>query len=115
MVVMKKIILISLLLFGCQSDEEKLIGIWEHEDGNKIFFKKDGKVMGIEADGKAEIRGNWELDADILTISESKNLYLILKVISISPNSMQIKYIAENGVWDGSMTERKLVTFTRVK
>ena len=40
-----KILILSLLVFGCESDSGGIIGSWMDPDNNIIIFTKDGKMF----------------------------------------------------------------------
>ena len=50
------------LLTGCVDEENKLIGIWQNEDGMQLIFFEDGKMktefIGGSVDGTYKISGN---------------------------------------------------------
>ena len=98
---MKKLLIIALLFVGCETNESKIIGIWEKVDSDgeivKWFFKKDGTFIILQY---PEQSGKWEIDKNILSLSgEFVGDRTWVSPISFSGDSMLWENIDSGGFY----------------
>tara|TARA_Y100001960_G_scaffold294080_1_gene337611 strand:+ start:286 stop:618 length:333 start_codon:yes stop_codon:yes gene_type:complete len=87
-----KILILSLLVFSCESSSTKLVGGWTHDKTNSIMvFYEDGTGMGQGESIREEIF-LWKIQDNILSITyNSKKLndpFIIIMKYRISNDSL---------------------------